>query len=99
MVGGENKNMHHNWPNPWPGRGPYAHLPPWQRPGWLYGRAACCGHWATYKDYPPIPTLLKPEDEIAILTQQKTFVEEQLKTMQENLQKIQERIDKLKTQP
>jgi len=21
----------------WPGRGPYNHLPPWQRPGWAYG--------------------------------------------------------------
>jgi hypothetical protein len=25
----------------WPGRGPFSHLPPWQRPGWLYGRGAC----------------------------------------------------------
>lgn len=26
---------------PWPGRGPFSYLPPWQRPGWLYGRGAC----------------------------------------------------------
>ncbi len=25
----------------WPGRGPFSHLPPWQRPGWVYGRGAC----------------------------------------------------------
>ena len=22
---------------PWPGRGPFSYLPPWQRPGWLFG--------------------------------------------------------------
>ena len=21
----------------WPGRGPFSHLPPWERPGWRYG--------------------------------------------------------------
>jgi len=25
----------------WPGRGPFSYLPPWQRPGWLFGRGAC----------------------------------------------------------
>lgn len=27
--------------NPWPGRGPFSHLPPWYRPGWVFGRGAC----------------------------------------------------------
>lgn len=31
----------HGWAGPWPGRGPFSHLPPWQRPGWLFGRGAC----------------------------------------------------------
>ncbi|MGQ9788076.1 MAG: hypothetical protein ACUVQM_01990 [Candidatus Hadarchaeaceae archaeon] len=25
----------------WPGRGPFSFLPPWERPGWLYGPWAC----------------------------------------------------------
>jgi hypothetical protein len=25
----------------WPGNGPFSHLPPWQRPGWLYGPGSC----------------------------------------------------------
>ncbi len=25
---------------PWPGAGPFSYLPPWQRPGWVYGRGA-----------------------------------------------------------
>ncbi|MHC1627649.1 MAG: hypothetical protein ACXQTI_02300 [Candidatus Nezhaarchaeales archaeon] len=29
------------WIGPWPGRGPFSYLPPWQRPGWLFGRGAC----------------------------------------------------------
>ncbi len=29
------------WVGPWPGRGPFSHLPPWQRPGWLFGRGSC----------------------------------------------------------
>jgi len=24
------------WFGPWPGRGPFSYLPPWQRPGWLF---------------------------------------------------------------
>lgn len=29
------------WFGPWPGRGPFNFLPPWQRPGWLFGRGSC----------------------------------------------------------
>ncbi|RLE53977.1 MAG: hypothetical protein DRJ26_02480 [Candidatus Methanomethylicota archaeon] len=29
------------WIGPWPGRGPFSHLPPWMRPGWLFGRGSC----------------------------------------------------------
>ena len=30
----------------WPGNGPFSHLPPWQRPGWLYGPGSC---WYIYR--------------------------------------------------
>ena len=39
---------------------------------------------------------LQPEDETALLTQQKDQLEAQLAAMQETLKKIQERIDKIK---
>ncbi|MHC1628081.1 MAG: hypothetical protein ACXQTI_04535 [Candidatus Nezhaarchaeales archaeon] len=29
------------WFGPWPGRGPFSYLPPWMRPGWIFGRGAC----------------------------------------------------------
>ncbi|MGB9914830.1 MAG: DUF5320 domain-containing protein [Candidatus Bathyarchaeales archaeon] len=80
------------WTSPWPGRGPFSHLPPWQRPGWLYGRGAC---WYLYGPYTAVPPL-KAEDEAAVLTEQKAMIEEQLKAMQETLKKIQERLNELK---
>jgi len=80
------------WAGPWPGRGPFSNLPPWQRPGWLYGRGAC---WYLYGPYQAVPPI-KAEDEAALLKEQKTLVEEQLQTMQETLKRIQERLDELK---
>ena len=54
------------WGGRWPGRGPFSYLPPWQRPGWLFGRGACwwlfgpywwlsAPYWR-YFQYPVIPT-------------------------------------------
>jgi hypothetical protein len=83
--------MPNGWHTHGPGRGPYAHLLPWKRPGWLYGRGTC---W--WRGMPLQP--MKPEEEIAMLTEQKAWVEKQQKATQGMLQQIQERIDKLKTQ-
>jgi hypothetical protein len=66
-------------------------LPPWQRPGWLYGRGAC---WSLYGPYSAVPPI-KAEGEAALLAEQKTLIEEQLKAMQETLKKIQERLNEL----
>jgi len=37
---------------PWPGRGPFSYLPPWQRPGWLFGGYGLGGgpgfRWQSY---------------------------------------------------
>jgi len=87
----------------WPGYGPYSHLPPWERPGWLYGRGAC---WWLYphlssarprylsRYYPPIPTT--QEDEAGLLGAQKTALEEEMKAIQEELARIEERLKELK---
>lgn len=42
------------WRGPWPGNGPFSYLPPWQRPGWIYGRGACrwLYPWLGYYWYP-----------------------------------------------
>jgi hypothetical protein len=86
------------WAGPWPGRGPFSYLPPWQRPGWLYGRGACWLFLASYFGYRPstaVPSL-KPEDERKILMEQKTFIEEQVKALQEALKRIEGRLEELK---
>jgi len=79
------------WGGPWPGRGPFSSLPPWQRPGWLYGRGAC---WWLYSPYfnpsisPPIPELPKEEE-----TQ---MLEEQMKALESHLNAIRQRLEELK---
>jgi hypothetical protein len=79
------------WADPWPGRGPFSHLPPWERPGWLYGRGACWYMYGPYRGVLPI----KAEDEAALLKEQKTLLEDQLKSMQETQKRIQERLKEL----
>ncbi|HID60478.1 MAG TPA: hypothetical protein EYP46_01285 [Hadesarchaea archaeon] len=46
---GRGRGWGRGWFGPWPGRGPFSYLPPWQRPGWWFGRGACWwlfGPWA-----------------------------------------------------
>jgi hypothetical protein len=107
-ISGE-KNMSWNsrrgrggWGGPWPGRGPFSYLPPWQRPGWQYGRGAC---WWLYNPYlnpsvtpyipnpkdstqPPITELPK-EEEIQML-------DEQIKALETHLDAIRQRLEELK---
>ncbi len=75
----------------WSGNGPYSNLPPWQRPGWLYGRGACYYLYGAPYTTPPST----PQDETALLSQQRTTVEAQIKALQDALTKIQERLDAL----
>ena len=88
----------------WSGHGPFRNLPPWQRPGWLYGRGAC---WWLYPYYtstepatpaktlvPPVPpfTPLIPrftkEQETQILKQQMTVLQAQLDAIKNRLTEI-----------
>jgi len=84
---------------PWPGRGPFSHLPPWERPGWIYGRGACWWFLSpparTYP-YPWGAPALKPDEEANILMEQRVVMEENLKTLQETLKKIEARLEELK---
>ncbi|MCD6140584.1 MAG: hypothetical protein J7J05_06610 [Thermococcus sp.] len=48
------------WWKPWPGNGPFSWLPPWLRPGWIFGRGACWwffrgpwGYYAWLRNYYP----------------------------------------------
>jgi len=70
-------------PGYWPGRGPFSYLPPWQRPGWLYGPGTC---WQFYSRrlLPEAP----PAEEIDYL---KAYAEE----LRRQLEEVESRIKRL----
>ena len=83
----------------WSGRGPFSHLPPWQRPGWLYGRGACW--WlldpkvqstiqqaqpATIQ--PPIVPTFTREQEQEMLEQQEKAFKSQLDAIRKRLEEL-----------
>jgi len=78
----------------WPGNGPFRNLPPWERPGWLYGRGSC---W--YMGYRPGVGLgVSPFSTVAdiqTLRNQKELLEEQLKNLQDNLRSIEKRLSEM----
>lgn len=76
----------------WPGNGPFSHLPPWERPGWIYGRGSC---W--YGVYPNLggASPINPQGEIQILKSQKELLETQLKSLQEKLVQIEKQLSEL----
>ncbi|NHJ14227.1 MAG: hypothetical protein EAX95_11155 [Candidatus Thorarchaeota archaeon] len=82
----------------WPGNGPFRDLPPWERPGWLYGPGSC---WTLgYRSWPPtsIPSNVTPDAERRILEQQREMLQQSLESIQDSLKTIQERLAKLEEQ-
>jgi hypothetical protein len=96
------------WSGPWPGKGPFSNLPPWQRPGWLYGRGAC---WWLFNPYlqantPQVPSIdqqtqISPTFPTTLtmptLTkeQEKQMLEQQLGFIEAHLDAIRKRLEEL----
>jgi hypothetical protein len=96
------------WSGSWPGRGPFSSLPPWQRPGWLYGRGAC---WWFYKPYlqtniQPVPSVeQQPQISPIVPTmplmptltkeKEKQMLEQQLGFVEAHLDAIRKRLEEL----
>jgi hypothetical protein len=83
----------------WPGNGPFSHLPPWQRPGRLYGRGACWRFWydpglGSASGYdargPPAGGAPAPTKE-----QEQVFLREEATAMKERLSLIEKRLAEL----
>jgi hypothetical protein len=79
------------WWGRYPGRGPWSHLPPYERPGWWYGRGWCW--W--YGRYPYIPahpyvSWWSREDEARYLEELKKYLTEVV------LKEIDKRLEELK---
>jgi hypothetical protein len=89
------------WTGPWPGRGPFSYLPPWQRPGWLYGRGACWWLVAPQlqTNVPQVPPAAVPpvpygspftkEQETQMLGQQVKILEAQLDALRKRIAELQ----------
>jgi hypothetical protein len=74
---------------PWPGRGPFSYLPPWQRPGWMYGRGACWrlfGAW--YTPFYRLPNTPDVNEQIQILEDYKNEVETELNDVKKEIDKL-----------
>jgi len=96
------------WTGPWLGRGPFSYLPPWQRPGWLYGRGACWWLFAPYlqttipqtlavvpptSTQPTVPTT--PFMPTLTKEQEKQMLEQQLRFVETHLDAIRKRLEEL----
>jgi hypothetical protein len=75
----------------WPGNGPFRDLPPWERPGWLYGRGSC---W--YMGYRPSTSAVVPSfstvNDLQALQSQKDLLEKQIQSLQDSLKNIEKRL-------
>ncbi len=86
----------------WPGRGPFIHLPRWQRPGWLYGRGAC---WrildpkvqSTIQQAQPT-TMQPPLVPSFTRKQEQEMLEQQEKVLKVQLDAVSKRLEKLSKQ-
>jgi len=79
----------------YPGFGPWSDLPPWERPGWKFGRGRGKGWcwWyslqypeATPPDAPTYP--ISKEEEIRMLEEEARFLEEELERIRKRLREL-----------
>ena len=74
----------------WPGRGPYSHLPPWQRPGWAYGPGSCRWILSGESISPDIP--ISSEDTLEELEAYKGDMENELEEIKKGIEGLRKRI-------
>ena len=74
-----------NWYGSWPGRGPYSHLPPWERPGRSYEPGAC------WRYHAPRSFVKEP-----MPTEETEYLKSYLKELEQELQSVEARIKQLK---
>jgi len=65
------------WVGSWTGRGPFSYLPPWHRPGWLFGRGMCRPFFNVSK-----------EEEILILENDAKVLEQELERIRKRLEEL-----------
>jgi hypothetical protein len=82
---------------PYPGRGPWSWLPPWERPGWYFGRGWCW--WWLYARAPPPPPpqpYYPPWLTASDLEAYRKWLEDVRARLDQELQELEKRIKELK---
>lgn len=91
---------------PWPGRGPFSYLPPWQRPGWLFGRGACRWLFNPYiqsiYDYPypscspaAYPSAYPMIQPTLTKEQERQLLTDEIKAVEQELAELKKRLNEL----
>jgi hypothetical protein len=99
------KNMAWGWwgkgrcaRGPWPGNGPFSYLPPWERPGWIYGPGACW--WIYGARVPPPPPGISyytyPGLTASDLEAYKKWLEDARARLDEQIRELDKRIREIK---
>ena len=85
------------WYGPYPGRGPFSYLPPWQRPGWVFGRGACWWLLSPYLRYSlPYTAYSLPYTAAPISKEQEQqMLREEMAILEKSLEEIKARLKEL----
>jgi hypothetical protein len=74
----------------WPGRGQFSYLPPWERPGWSFGRGGCWRHWHLAAPFPYNATAPTSKEELEALEAYKSELGEELKSTEARIKELRE---------
>ncbi|MBC7081321.1 MAG: DUF5320 family protein [Thermoplasmatales archaeon] len=84
----------------WPGRGPFSYLPPWQRPGWLFGRGACWWLFNPYFATPWLPTASFPTPTTSFAPTkewEKEILKKEIELIEQELERIKNRLSEIES--
>ncbi len=71
----------------YPGFGPWSHLPPWERPGWKFGRGRCWWLLAN-PEYTEQYFALSKEEELRMLEEMERYLEEELRMIRRRIEEL-----------
>jgi len=70
--------------------GPFSYLPPWERPGWSFGRGACWRYWHSAAPFPYKAQAPTSKEELEALEAYKSELEGELKGTEARIKELRE---------